>query len=221
MGRSNFDKFRDEIIYTRRNPSSDSNKIFEDLKRNSNIEAVLSPQDIVYRARIVSVQDDLCGCEPFMGFDEEGSVEPPPKLAKAYRANYDFIPYLYCTKDILTAVYEVRARICDQISIASIIPKRELMLLDFSTDNMALSGTKKTLFNNLGDWYSKPVNGTDNIFDYIPTQYITEFVRFELGYDGIKYKSAMHGGGINYVLFDSSSYSAVASKVYYVDELKK
>ncbi|MBQ0043370.1 MAG: RES family NAD+ phosphorylase [Lachnospiraceae bacterium] len=50
--------------------------------------------------------------------------------------------------------------------------------------------------------------------DYIPTQFISEYIRYELRYDGIKYKSAMSPEGSNYVLFFDDSYVAEASEVY-------
>lgn len=50
--------------------------------------------------------------------------------------------------------------------------------------------------------------------DYIPTQFISEYIRYELRYDGIKYKSAMNPEGSNYVLFFDDSYVAEASEVY-------
>lgn len=215
MGISNFNKFRNEIIYERRNPTN-ANRLFEDLNyRENNIVETLATDSILFRARIVESLDDLCGIPPFMGFDENGSLTPPANKTKAYRANYTFIPYLYCAREKHTAIKEVRPCIAELVSVASIRPTRELMLLDFSTDNSTLKGTKRTLFKNLGEWFSKPVNldYADNVEEYIPTQYISEYVRYELSYDGIKYKSAMNRGGINYVLFDSNSYIAESSEI--------
>lgn len=66
----------------------------------------------------------------------------------------------------------------------------------------------------------------DSPLDYIPTQYICDFIMSitdALGnplYDGIEYKSAMHKAGANLTIFYPDKFRCTYSKTYEVTELK-
>lgn len=68
--------------------------------------------------------------------------------------------------------------------------------------------------------FSKPVFGDP--IGYVPTQFLCEYIK-TLGYDGIKFKSAVSETGTNVVLFDVNEktrvYDVTGSKVYTVDSL--
>ena len=49
---------------------------------------------------------------------------------------------------------------------------------------------------------SKPMRRYDSELDYIPTQFICEFIRVFIDVDGIKFKSSLHKFGNNLVIFD-------------------
>jgi len=48
---------------------------------------------------------------------------------------------------------------------------------------------------------SIPIRRDDTDIDYIPTQYVAEFIKSE-GYDGILYKSSLSESGKNIVIFN-------------------
>ncbi|MBR6135524.1 MAG: RES family NAD+ phosphorylase [Clostridia bacterium] len=214
MGISNFKRFYNSIIYERRNPDG-KDSIFDDLdNKDTNLNIELCPSCKLYRARIVKDIDKI-GLEPcFYGYSRKNSLTPPREKAIAHRANYQCIPYLYCSSSVETAISEVRPNENDIVSVATIIPTSTIDIIDFSCEKSeSLKGTKKTLFKNLYDWFSKPASQEDNPIEYIPTQYITEYIRFNLNYGGIKYKSSLAAGD-NYVLFIDDTYYCSCSELF-------
>ena len=55
----------------------------------------------------------------------------------------------------------------------------------------------------LGKTLGKPLDRSDNPFEYMPTQKLAAYVKSN-GFDGIRYPSAMNSGGTNVVVFDIS-----------------
>ncbi len=53
-----------------------------------------------------------------------------------------------------------------------------------------MTEAKKNLFLDLSMLYSSPVTNTDDVLDYIPTQYIAEYAKSK-GYDGIAFSSSL------------------------------
>ena len=49
--------------------------------------------------------------------------------------------------------------------------------------------------------------------DYIPTQYICNFVKIE-GYSSVEYNSTMRKSGINLTILDENLFSCIEAKVY-------
>lgn len=140
--------------------------------------------------------------KPYKGFDAKNSGIPPAELVEAGRANPDHIGYLYLSEDENTPIYEVRPTIGQMISIASFRVQKNLRIYDFTknipikTDNC--SEDLSLLFPFLSKKFSKPYNGKKE--EYLPTQYLTETIK-NMGFDGIRFKSALNSNGINIVLF--------------------
>jgi hypothetical protein len=59
---------------------------------------------------------------------------------------------------------------------------------------------------------SEPLRRYDSELDYLPTQYLCEFVKSQ-GYDGVEYGSAMNKGGINLAIFNDNKLKCVSKKV--------
>ena len=60
--------------------------------------------------------------------------------------------------------------------------------------------------------------------DYVPTQYITDFVKSithngKAEYAGIEYKSVMHNEGYNLAVFDPDLFECIDPKVYRIDTI--
>jgi len=63
------------------------------------------------------------------------------------------------------------------------------------------------------------VRKQDVNLDYLPTQYLCEFIK-SLGFDGVEYRSAMAEGGYNLAVFNDKNLECVTAKHYQVKGLK-
>jgi hypothetical protein len=75
------------------------------------------------------------------------------------------------------------------------------------------------LFNRLNTECAKPLRHTDDVHEYLPTQFFADWVR-EHHYDGTRYSSAMSEGGINIFLFDPRVVPTAAVQLVRVDALR-
>lgn len=184
-------EFIHEIQFNNRNPQdTKALELLDDISTNP--EILIEKGSLLYRCRIVTNKKDT-GKEPnFYGYSAKDSFVPPPNVTKDMRANYRYIPYLYCTNNPYIALVEVRPRLGSLVSIATIEVNKPIRLLDFTIQNKPskMSEPKKNLFLDLSLLYSSPVTDTDDILDYIPTQYIAEYVKSK-GYDGIAFSSSL------------------------------
>lgn len=183
--------FIKEIQYENRNPTD--TKVLDLLKDiSTNPERHILKGTKLFRSRIASDQNKLNKAPDFWGYDAKESFVPPAKLTRDMRANYKYIPYLYCATDPYVSLIEVRPRLGASVSIATIIVNEDLQLLDFTikTKPKNMTSPKENLFSDLSKLYSTPVTDEDDTFDYIPTQYIAEYAK-NLGYDGIAFSSSL------------------------------
>lgn len=184
-------EFIKEIQFNNRNPRDlKAIKLMDDLSTNP--ERVLSVGTKLFRCRIIEDRSKVNTEKGFWGYDASGSFVPDPELSKDFRANYRYIPYLYCTNHPYVALLEVRPRLGSCVSVATICVNEEIRLLDFTMQNPSkrMTPAKRNLFADLSLLYSKPVTRDDDILDYIPTQYIAEYAK-NLGYDGIAFRSSL------------------------------
>ncbi|MBC8367884.1 RES family NAD+ phosphorylase [bacterium] len=170
---------------------------------------IAEPADIpneLYRARILD-QD-----EPFTA-SEMG--KPPSKIASHGRANPYGISYLYVADEIDTTIAEVRPHKGEKVCIASIHPVRDLKFIDLCSPEKGISpfGLEEEdvrllagmipYLRHLGEELSRPISPNRTHLEYLPTQYLCEFIKRN-GYDGVIYKSSV-GEGLNYAIFDDSA----------------
>lgn len=187
------DDFISEIKYKNRNPKDiRALELLSEIKSNSEIE--LPAGFSMYRARIIHnhEKDMLNKHSGFYGFDAENSYVPPPEKASDMRANYRYIPYLYCSNNAYISIAEVRPQIGSEVSVATIMAKQTIKLLDFTLQNSPkkkMIAAKRNLFHELSVLYSAPITEDDDTIEYIPTQFIAEYVK-NLGYDGIAFSSS-------------------------------
>lgn len=103
-------EFIKEIQYKNRNPIDNSVlKMLQEMETNP--ELLFDSQQYLYRSRIVNSKDKLNREYPFLGFGKDGSFVAPPEYTKDMRANYRYIPYLYCATRPYLSVVEVRPRL--------------------------------------------------------------------------------------------------------------
>ena len=148
---------------------------------------------------------------------------PPRGKATAGRANPLGIPYLYLCKNEETTYYEVRALYLDKLAIGSFKTTRDLNILDFtsalslyyaynnSTISLSEVIAKQKILQLISSDLSKPLRRYDSELEYVPTQLICEYCKIN-GIDGICFNSSLHNGGVNVVLFDSSSAECIKVK---------
>lgn len=207
----------------------------------SNILNVDSGQ-IYYRARIIddnSINDHMlykCNsandnekltikyvskANPFKGLTKEASFVPPKNIKISEgRANPKYVKYLYIAESPTTAIFEVRPFIFDAVNIAKIQVNEPLKIANIAVD-LELSSNKKAtidmyVMGMIQGAFSKPTNNTD---DYIPTQVIAEYIR-SLGYDGIRFNSSIHTGGVNLTIFNYGKCEAISSQDFRVEDVK-
>ena len=217
-------QFVEEIQYRNRNPRNI--KVLELLEDTStNPERSLDVGSRLYRCRVIHDMSKVNQDPGFYGYGKKESFVPPPNVTRDLRANYRYIPYLYCANNPYTALVEVRPRLGANVSIATINVDKKLTLLDFTMKNSSrnMKEAKLNLFADLSMLFSKPVTSDDDILDYIPTQYIAEYVK-NLDYDGIVFRSSLtpeigeneEVDRYNVVVFNYDKCSVIGSNVVQV-----
>lgn len=202
-----WNSFRDEIMW--------KNRYFVqhdlDLKRlESLFDTYLETDtaqfgDQLYRARVRN--DDL-----LIPLDKMG--KPPAKDVKNGRANPVGIPYLYAASTHETAIAETRPHPGDLLTVARfrvLSPLRLLNLMNprktispFEVEESELPMLRHDLafLCHLESELSKPILPRVADLEYLPTQYLCEFIK-KCGYDGVIFKSSISIGA-NVALFDDS-----------------
>lgn len=209
-------QFIEEIQLRNRNPKD--NSVLEMLEeRATNPILIIKAGTVLYRARIFDNEINTDQGSKFVGYSEEESFTPPIKKTQDMRANYRYIPYLYCASNAYGAVCEVRPRFGALVSIAEIAVTDDIELFDFTFDEVpkSMSEAKENLCRALSELFAKPVTSDDDIIDYIPTQYIAEYIK-NIGFDGIAYKCAISSNSKNIVVFNYGKCKATSSSVYSV-----
>ena len=146
-------------------------------------------------------------------FEKQEMGAPPPEKAYAGRANPHGIPFLYLATDETSALAEVRPWKGALVSIGAFRSLEEMELVDltgkhFITDPFEFADSTSLVaaiadtefLRTLSGVLSTPIDPDRSLIDYVPSQFLTEFIR-DQGYPGIVYPSAMADGS-NIVLFD-------------------
>jgi len=175
----------------------------------------------LYRARIQS--DDTVIPLANMG-------RPSAQQVKNGRANPVGIPYLYAASTPETAIAETRPHPGDRLSVARFRVTESLRLLNlqhprktispfgdvYDSDLLALRHDLAFLSHLEGE-LSKPILPRVADLEYLPTQYLCEFIK-NCGYDGVVFKSSISNGA-NVALFDDIKVQADTLMLYEVTKL--
>ena len=176
----------------------------------------------LYRARIHSE-----GGQKTFDLEEMGC--PSKEKVTSGRANPQGIPYLYLSKTLETTLYETRAAYLDEISIGKFRIKEDqkIVLVDFTEDVSSflnfkniIDYTKSVLLKRqISIDLSKPIRRYDSELEYIPTQFICEFIRYITGADGILFNSSLHEDGKNIVLFNEDKVKCISVQKHHVTKV--
>jgi len=174
-----------------------------------------------YRARISDVP-----------LNAQSLGKPPHKKATSGRANPIGIPYLYLSDKEETTLYETRVSLHESISVAKFILIEPLQvvslkeILNYGPFDIQDKGFEIEEFMRIRPYLlkleeelSKPVQKQDVNLDYLPTQYLCEFIK-SLGFDAVEYRSAMAEGGYNLAVFNDKKLTCSSVRHYEVTGLK-
>lgn len=216
--RISFNKFLDAIDTNEKliQEVQEIQKILDDIvlnKERNQFHETLHVGNEYYRARIINPEDDgktekgigktldgkLCG------YNEMNSREPLLGLGTEGRNNITGASYLYIASNPETACMEVKSQFGDLISLAKFQVTKPLEIIDFASekafqrsDTQYYEMSMGVFFSQLMFRFTQPVRGENA---YRATQIIADYLR-KTGIDGIKYRSFLVPGGINYTIFN-------------------
>ena len=165
-----------------------------------------------------------------MGF-ENPAIElekPPYHKASSGRANPQGISYFYLADKPKTTLFEIRASFLDYVCIGDFELKEDVTIVSlndihnispFMDINLQEYVTNKTILNHFREALSKPLRKTDSDLEYLPTQYLCEYIKSSLKVDGVEYASAMHTGGVNYAFFDDKKFLFKNAKIIEINKI--
>lgn len=198
-----WDQLRDELIGRNRYfPEA-----FLEPEQLERLLSLLGPAQVgrtFYRSRI---QHDA----EMFAIDKMGA--PPSHLVSHGRANPAGIPYLYVGSTEATAIAEIRPHTGDTVCVAEFLLDDGLQLIDLRDPRRLISPfvyaeeeeiaeirSNVPLLERLGQELTKPVVPHRAAIDYVPSQYLCEFIK-KTGWDGVVYRSSV-SAGFNLALFD-------------------
>jgi len=151
--------------------------------------------------------------------------KPPKNRTKNGRANPNGISYLYLASDTNTAFWEVRPSIHDYVTIGTFKLIEDISVIDLrfvSPFHFALaedfeSAVKQLdYFSDLSSDLSKPISSQISDLDYLPTQYLCEFIK-NCSWEGLSYKSSFTSG-YNLALFSDKKVVCTKTKLYKISQ---
>lgn len=218
---STWEKFMGSIKNTNRFHSKHINlELLEKLFKSPSMQFNIKKGEmLLYRGRIC---EDKVLSKKQMG-------PPPTKLAASGRANSAGISCLYLASDITTTLHEIRARDLDYVSVATFISKKKLKIVDLSNLNNISPfsvgsfdyewfAINMSILKKINYEIAKPLRRQDSELDYLPAQYISDFVK-SLDFDGICYRSTLNNEGLNYAFFDHNKFKCIDIKLYHISSL--
>lgn len=184
-----------------------------------------------YRGRISSLE----------GLPAKDMSAPPIEKTIDGRVNSAGIRCLYLANNVNTTINEVRAGIFDYITIGTFELKEDIIVVDFRKINkispfiFALNGLdlteyalNKPFLNKINDEMGKAVRKSDSKLDYIPTQYICDYIKsitlkienLPAKFMGIEYNSTLCKDGYNLAIFNPELFECIDTKIYQVQSLE-
>ena len=169
------------------------------------------------------------------GFPIDQMSAPPTEKSSEGRANARGIICLYLSSDVDTTIHEVRAGVFDFVSVGTFLLKKDINVVDLrsiaviSPFNSGLDylehAINKQYLEKLNAEMSKSLRRSDSTLDYVPTQYIVDFIKSienegKQVYDGIEYNSTTNPGGYNLAIFNPDLFECISVNVYDIEKLQ-
>lgn len=182
---------------------------------------VYKAKSVFYRARV---------CPDTKGFAKKDMGPPPDGKAGSGRVNPTGIQVLYLADSCDTTLYEIRAGIYDYVTVGKFVLNEDIDIINladidkvspFIGIQYGFDFTQYAInidhLKMIGNEIAKPLRN-DNHLDYLPTQYISDYIRSK-GFDGIEYISTMSKKGVNLAVFDKAKLKCTAVSVYDVTSI--
>jgi len=189
------------------------------------IRKVYKKGTILYRGRI-STED---------GFPVDQMGAPPSDKVTAGRANSAGIRCLYLANDLDTTIHEIRAGIFDYVSIGKFELTQDIVVVDLKAiDHISpfIEGfdilehaINKEHLKRINMEIGRTLRRSDSVLDYIPTQYIADFIKSIIRegnpeYAGIEYNSTINLKGQNLAVFYPELFVCTDVEVHHIKELE-
>lgn len=198
-------------------------RIFNDFFNKATIQ--YKKGDVFYRARISDKQ----------GFGPSEMSAPNRENVKNGRANSEGIRCLYLASNLETTIHEVRANIFDYVTIGTFVLQKDIVVVDFRSINnispfaiedLTKYAINKPILEKINNEIAKSVSRNDSILNYLPTQYICDYIKSirdnKTGqniYAGIEYSSTTYPKGYNLAIFDPDLFKCENAKVYRINSI--
>lgn len=136
----------------------------------------------------------------YLGFNKDKSGAPPIEKSKNDRASKTGERVLYLSGSVETCLLECNANNEEILSIGEFIATKPLKIYDFAES--------ENNYCNL--WLSCIFSQVTQEKEYVKSQALTRLIR-EMGYDGVKYRSAKNTGGFCYAIFNPEDFECKRS----------
>ncbi len=189
-------------------------------------ELLIPGKQRYYRGRIAKDKN---------GYSPKNMGAPPADLSPDGRINSAGISRLYLTDNRITTFHEIRAAEYDYVTIGTFKLIDSIRVVDlsrigkispFGEDvDITVLAINRDHLQRINQEMAHPMRRGDSVLDYLPTQYIGDFImsiQDEDGnpvFDGIRYQSAMHSAGSNLTIFYPEKFQCTYSKTYEVTNL--
>jgi len=162
------------------------------------------------------------------GFSIGNMGAPPKEKRSAGRVNPEGIAVLYLSSDSKTVLHEARATTFDYVTIGEFLLKSAIVVVNLSgissTSPFKYQGmleryaANRKVYQEIALELAKPLRRSDSPLEYLPTQYIAEFIKSQ-GYSGVEYASTLNEGGYNLAVFDEELFECVGVRTVEVSEI--
>lgn len=169
------------------------------------------------------------------GFITADMDAPPTEKVTAGRANSAGIRCLYLASDLETTIHEIRAGIFDYVSVGKFELTRDIVVVDLKAiDQISpfIDGidcvehaVNKEHLKRINMEIGRSLRRSDSVLDYIPTQYIADFIKSishdgKPEYAGIEYNSTINRTGQNLAIFYPEVFICTEVDLYHIKELE-
>ena len=171
---------------------------------------------------------------------EQKEIGAPPKGKSADgRANARGIVTLYLGDTEKTAIHETRTGLYDHVCIGTFELKSPIIVIDFKKineispfqdgiiDDIAELAINKKHLKQIDYEMGRVMRKSDDVLDYLPTQYIADFVRSIVSeeypeqyvFQGIEFRSVMNPEGFNLAIFTPECFDVIDIKMKRINQI--